>query len=256
MATPSKPIVLAGVGTAFLNVAGKRIKLGTLQDMTVTFSGSLEKVYGGDGLIPIYIFDKEQSVKVDFTDAEFNLDWLAFVKGATMATGGQLIYDEEVTVATAAGQLTKTSLIIPSSVIAVDKATGIAYTNIGITGTPTATQFTATAAGVLAFNAAANTKVMQMNYLYTDTTSNMASITSASLPGYVEIRHTSKPVDMGDGYTNILHTVIYRAKSEGSLSIDHKRQSAATPKISFEVFDAGRSDGAIMTMTEQTTANA
>ena len=92
-----KPIVLNGVGKAFINsvVNGKkqRVPLGTLQAMKLTFNGSSEKVYGGDTMSPIAIIDKDQDITATFTEARFGLSYLNLVRGADLSDSGKCVFD-------------------------------------------------------------------------------------------------------------------------------------------------------------------
>ena len=56
----TKNLVLHGVGEAFLLSGDGKVsaKLGSLQDMTIEVTATMEDVFGGDGLIPIYNYIK------------------------------------------------------------------------------------------------------------------------------------------------------------------------------------------------------
>jgi len=262
MGNNANPICLNGVGTAYLNVVNngvtQTVPLGTLQDMTLEFSGSLEKIYGSDSPYPVYIIDKDQECKVSFTEARFSLDWLSFVKGATMSNNGTLISNTPATLIatgtafTVPGSLTT---LIPTSAVVIisDDALGLVNpTPLKYKATaPSATEFTMTAAGVITLGASVTNKYISVNALYTDTVSRAATVTNAGVPGFVSIRHISKAIDMGDGVKNTIHTVIHRAKSDGKLTLNHKRQSADAQKLDFEVFyDTTRTDGILLQMSQ------
>ena len=88
--------------------------------------------------------------------------------------------------------------------------------------------------------------------MYTSTDARTATVTTASVPQYVELRHVSHPVEMGDGTQVRIHTVIYKARATGKLDIDHKRQAAHAPQLEFSVvYDTTRTDGAIMQMAQE-----
>ncbi len=259
-----KPIVVNGVGTAYMNVTEngltKSIPCGTLQKMQLSFSGSLEKVYGSDALQPIYLIDKEQDVKVSFTEARFNLDWMAVTNGATMSNDGEIIFNVAPTLIasgtafTVPGSLTT---IVPAQTIVTlsDDANGlqnITALTFTTSATPEDGQFGITAAGVITLGASVTNKYISVNGIYTDAISRTATLTTASLPGFVTIRHTSHPVDMGDGTKVTLHTQIFRAKATGKLDIDHERQKAMAPALEFEVFyDTTRTDGNVVKISQQ-----
>ena len=260
----NKKYVLNGVGTAYLKVVkdGKTtmVKLGTMQDMKLSFNGSSEKIYGGDTLSPIYIINKDTSTTASFTEAQFGLEYLQLTNGADIKTGGTLIFNVEPTLI-ASG----TTFTVPGSLTNIIPEETIAYLSDDAEGTVNVTyleyvssatgltegQFSITAAGVVTLGDTVTNKYLALNGLYTDTTSQSATVGTASIPGFVTIRHTSMPVEMSDGKKVILHTVIYKARSSGKLDIDQKRQAAATPQLEFEVFDSGRTDGVVVQITKQ-----
>lgn len=246
----NKPFVLYGVGTmTMVDNDNRIIKVGTLQDMAFEFSSSEEKIYGGDSMLPIFAFTKEKTATVNCTNAEFSLDWLKVSQGANLAQGGSLVGEETVTVAVGAASLGKTGIDV-TSVMAyvVDDDTVLTR----VAATPTATQFTVDANGELDFNVALNGKKVFVSYVYTaQNTAQVATITNASTPGFVSIRHVSKPVALKDGTTRRIHTVIYKAKADGKFQLDYKRNTAYSPKLAFEILDPQREDGTIISFTDE-----
>ena len=69
----TKNLVLHGVGEAFLLSGDGKVsaKLGSLQDMTIEVTATMEDVFGGDGLFPIYNYIKEKSASFKFKNACF-----------------------------------------------------------------------------------------------------------------------------------------------------------------------------------------
>jgi len=258
----SKPIVLNGVGTAYLNVVNngilQTIPLGTLQSMKLAFSGSLDKVYGGDSLVPIYLIDKDQTVNLSFTEAQFDLEWLQFSNGAVMSNNGQLISSTAPTLIASGTTFTvpgTLSTIVPSSAIVLlssDPLGTINVTSLSYTsGVPTAGQFAITAAGVITLGTSVTNQYISVNCIYTDTVSRTATVTTASVPGFISIRHTSKLIPNGDGTNCQIHTQIFKAKATGKLDVSQERQKASAPVLEFEVFyDQTRTDGSIISMTQ------
>jgi hypothetical protein len=263
MISNGKPLIVNGTGTAYLqtvvNGMATSIPLGTLQSMNLAFKGAVEKVYGGDGLAAIYVFDKSMDITCSFEEARFSLDYLQFATGASMNNNGQLILPIAPTLIasgtsfTIPGGLTS---IIPTSVIVslssdpngLSNVTPLTYT----AGTPGAGQFSVTSAGLVTLGTAVTNQYISGVALYSDNVSRTANITTASLPGYVSIYHRSKPINMGDGANVILNTVIYKAKADGQLQVDQKRAAASATKLGFEIFyDTTRADNSIMTISQQ-----
>ena len=259
-----KSYVLNGVGTAYINITEngltRSVPCGTLQKMQLSFSGSLEKIYGSDSLQPIYLIDQNQEVKVSFTEARFNLDWMAVTNGAKMDNIGEIIFNVAPTLIatgtafTVPGSLTT---IVPADTIVTlsDDAAGLQNLTVlsyDSSATPGTGKFNITAAGVITLGESVTNKYISVNGIYTDAISRAATVTTTSLPGFVSIRHISHPVDMGDGVKVTMHTQIFRAKATGKLDIDHERQKAMAPQLEFEVFyDTTRTDGKIVKISQQ-----
>lgn len=258
----SKPIVLNGVGEAYTKriTDGKveLIKMGTLQDLKLSFSASDEKVYGGDALVPIYIITKEQSVNVSATEATFNLEYLKVTNGAKQTTG-QYIFNVPGTLIASGTEFTvpgSLTTIVPESVIVTisDDARGLvnAKTLLYKASSPSAGQFTITKAGVVTLGESVTDKYISVNGVYEDENGYALQLDVNSNPQFVEIRHKSHPVDMGDGKKVIIHTIIPMARATGKLDIDHKRQEAHAPQLEFEVmYDTSRTDDRIMTISQE-----
>lgn len=255
-------VVLNGVGKAFIKVVKDGVtnfvSFGTLQDMKLSFTGSSEKIFGGDSLAPIYIINKDQNIAVSFTEAMFDLDYLQLSNGASLNSSGVLVFSVEPTLIASGTSFTVpgslTGIIPEETVVSLsDDATGeknptyLTYTS----GTPTEKQFAITAAGVVTLGKSVTNKYITVNGLYADSTSTSATVTTASIPSFVTIRHKSMPIERADGTKVILHTIIYKARSTGKLDVDYKRQAAATPALEFEVFDSGRTDGVIIRITKE-----
>nr|DAJ57423.1 MAG TPA: hypothetical protein [Caudoviricetes sp.] len=258
-----KNFVLNGVGEAWAKrvVNGKveAYKLGTLQTMKLSFSSSDEKVYGSDALPPIYILNKESNVQASFTEARFNLDYLGVTAGADVDNNGTLIFSVKPTLIASGTAFTVPSVtnVIPEDTIVVlandnqmeDERETLKYTK---STTPSAGEFTIDASGVITLGTSVTNKFIEVSGLRTDTTSRKATMKATSVPQFVEIRHVSNPVDMGDGKKVILHTHIFRARATGKMDIDHERQKASAPQLEFEVmYDTTRTDGKILEITQE-----
>lgn len=257
-----KPIVLNGVGKAYItsvsNGKVQRVPLGTLQDMKITFSGSSEKIFGGDSTSPIYIINKEQEISVSFTEARFGLAYLNLVRGADLKDSGSCVFDVDPTLIASGTAFTvpgNMTTIVPEScsVCISDDADG--FDNVTVltykATKPGEGEFTITTAGVITLGEAVTNKYISVSGLYTDSEATSAVVTTASLPDYVEIHHVSMPMKQDTGETVKFHTIIYKARSTGKLDVDFKRQAAATPELEFDVLDPNRADKAIITITRE-----
>lgn len=239
---------IPGTGRAMLiNTDGTVTPLGELQDMTVEISATMENVYGGDSMFPVFSFIKEKSAQFTFTHASFGLDFLKIAQGATINTGAELFKDETVTVANGSANLSVTSGVITSSVIVVDLGTGTPLKRV--TGTPMGNEFSVTTGGVLTFNSASNGKSYLVSYSYTSANAYSADILTTSVPGFVELYHTSGILEQPNGKKIRVYTHIYKARCDGKLNIDFKRGTAYAPKLTFQSLDPQRGDNKFVSVS-------
>lgn len=238
----SKSLVLHGIGEAFLLSADGTIatRLTKMQNMTIELSSESEDVYGGDSLFPIFNFITSKSANFKFTNAVFDMDVLAATQGTTVTAGGEINGAENVTVKTSAAQLTITENIDVTSVYAV-KADGTVLTRADdASGT---NEFTVTEAGAMTFSSdITNDTVVSVSYVYTTDNGSTVHVNTDSVPGYVELRHTSMPIKLKDGRTVQLNTRVYKAVCEGGISLEYTRDGAVAPEVTFKSVDPERPD--------------
>ena len=228
----TKNLVLHGVGEAFLLSGDGKVsaKLGSLQDMTIEVTATMEDVFGGDGLFPIYNYIKEKSASFKFKNACFDLNVVAASQGEAVAEGAFVFGSEDIVVKASDNKLLVDSGVEVGSVIAVVDGVGLTRVEGSPTGTKT---FAVTSAGVLDFSSdlTAGTQV-HIDYVYTVT----------SVPGYVELRHTSQPTELPNGRKAVLTTRVYKARCEGGLTLSYARGEATAPELNFKSVDPLRGD--------------
>lgn len=118
---------------------------------------------------------------------------------------------------------------------------------VGLTrveGSPTGTKtFAVTSAGVLDFSSdlTAGTQV-HIDYVYTVTDGSTVDVKTTSVPGYVELRHTSQPTELPNGRKAVLTTRVYKARCEGGLTLSYARGEATAPELNFKSVDPLRGD--------------
>lgn len=236
----SKNLVLYGVGTAYMLSADGTVqaKLGSLQNMTIEITSTIEDVFGGDSLFPIFNFIKEKGANFKFTNACFDLDVMAASQGVSATSGGVAIKREEVTITSHSAQLSVTSGVDTSSVMVMKD--GVALNKVDSVASGT-NGFTVTAAGALSFTNDV-TGTVTVDYLHSVTDGTTVDVLTNSVPGYVQLRHESFPTELPNGRKAVLTTVVYKARCEGSLSLDYSRGEAVAPELSFKSVDPGRSD--------------
>lgn len=236
----SKNLVLYGVGTAYMLGADGSVqaKLGSLQNMTIEITSTIEDVFGGDSLFPIFNFIKEKGANFKFTNACFDLDVVAASQGVAATTGGVALGHETVTITSNAAALSVTSGIDVDSVMVLHGDTVLTKVD---SLSDTTNSFTVTAAGALAFSNDVTGSVT-VDYIYSVTDGTTVNVLTNSVPGYVQLRHESFPTDLPNGKKAVLTTVVYKARCEGSLSLDYSRGEAVAPELSFKSVDPGRAD--------------
>lgn len=244
--TANTELVIQGVGSAnLIGTDGTKTPIGKLQDMSVEISTTMEKVYGGDSIFNFFEFVKEKSMTFTFTSAVFNMNLLKLSQGST-SSAGELYKDEVITVDGTAktGVLAITTGVTPADIIVSKSSDGTVFKYM--TGTvPVAGFFTFDAAtSTLKFAAADITGNTDFDVSYAYTKAGLVSedILTTSVPGFVELRHTSNPTLMPDGNTYILHTRVYKARCDGKLNVNHKRGAAESPKLTFSSLDPQRAD--------------
>jgi len=256
--TANTELVIQGVGSAnLIGTDGTKTPMGKLQDMTIEISTTMEKIYGGDSIFNFFEFVKEKSMTFTFTSAIFNMNMLKLSQGSTTGAG-ELYKDEVVTVdgTTQLGILSVVTGVTPADIIVSKTSDGTIFKYM--TGTvPVATKFTfdATTSTLKFFatDVAVDTE-FDVSYAYTKVGLVSQDILTTSVPGFVELRHTSNPTLMPDGNTYILHTRVYKARCDGKLSINHKRGAAEAPKLAFSSLDPQRADKKFCSITMELVA--
>jgi hypothetical protein len=206
--------------------------------MTIEITSTIEDVFGGDSLFPIFNFIKEKGANFKFTNACFDLDVVAASQGVAATTGGVALGHETVTIASHAATLSVTSGIDVDSVMVLNGDTVLTKVD---SLSDTTNSFTVTAAGVLTFSNDVTGSVT-VDYIYSVTDGTTVNVLTNSVPGYVQLRHESFPTDLPNGKKAVLTTVVYKARCEGSLSLDYSRGEAVAPELSFKSVDPGRAD--------------
>ena len=223
----NKNYFIEGVGTAQVTGADGSLSLIHLQSMSVELSSTMEKIFGGEGNFPLYTYQTEKSVKATFKNASWNLHMVTLTQGVKNADKPTLIANEVVTVG-ASGSLTL------SHASTADMSTLVVSTLEGIVIPVTSGSVAASFSG----------KKVRCNYTYEDTGSNAvgSNVLTTSVPGFVTIMHRSKAMPQDDGHVYRIHTVIWKARCDGSLTYNEEHKNAFAPELKFEVIDPKRAD--------------
>ncbi len=234
-------LVLHGVGEAvLLSADGKACaSLMKLQSMNIEITAASQDVYGGIGSFPFYNFITSKSATFSFTNAVCDMNVMAATQGAETKTGGVAFGNEVITVDTdkSATLSVTTGIDLDSVVVMADgKVLEKSTTDAPANG------YKITSAGVITFGAsvAEGTKV-RVSYVYTTTNGTTLAVHVDDVAGFVELRHTSEPVEMDDGYY-VLNTRVYKARCEGGLNLQYTRDGVVAPEVSFKSVDPERDD--------------
>lgn len=235
----SDKLVLHGVGEAvLLSADGKACAtLMKLQAMNIEITSETQDVYGGIGLFPFYNFITSKSATFSFTNAVCDLNVIGATQGALPTTGGEAFATENITTS-ASTTLSKTSGVDVNSVVVIKD--GKALTQV--TGTPSTGEFKATAQGALTFGSDTPTgSKITVSYVYTVANGTTLDVHIDDVAGFVELRHTSEPVEM-DGKYYVMNTRVYKARCEGGFNLSYTRDGAVAPEVSFKSVDPERAD--------------
>lgn len=233
-------LVLAGVGEAFLLDAEGKVtaRLSKLQSMSIEVTSESEDVYGGDSLFPFYNFIKSKSATFKFKNAVFDMNVLAMTQGADLEEGAEINALEDVKVSTHAGKLTQTTGVEVDSVVVISNGKTLKR----VEGTPNADEFKVDTNGALTFNTAFENGTVTVSYVYKNAKGASVNVLTNSVPGYVELRHTSQPMKMKDGTVKRVHTRVYKAICDGGFNLEYTRDGAVAPEVTFKSVDPERSD--------------
>lgn len=235
----SDKLVLHGVGEAVLLSADGKASatLMKLQSMNIEITSETQDVYGGIGLFPFYNFITSKSATFSFTNAVCDMNVIGATQGSMPTTGGEAFAIEEITVATS-NNLKKTSGVEVDSVVVIKD--GVALTRTS--DTPATSEFKVTEAGALTFGTDTKTgDKVKVSYVYTVANGTALDVHVDDVAGYVELRHTSEPVEM-DGKYYVMNTRVYKARCEGGFNLSYTRDGAVAPEVSFKSVDPERAD--------------
>jgi len=260
LAAPANTFLLKGAGYALIKIPGTgtgasysdglvEARLAKLGNMTLELDFPSDPVFGGASLYQFDSVDKDRKVGLSFENAEFDLNILTPLAGTTVAKGTSVevpIFDE----AGAVPAVTTYTITLAKSATAVVGSETVRFADTGVyltrvASAPATGQYSI-ASGVLTFAAADASKNVLTDYRYTVADGNMAPVLSTDLVPTVEIWHAHTFNDYaGNAMKFVTH--VFRAKANGKLNVDQKRQSASTHKLDFDILDPGRSDNKILT---------
>lgn len=238
----TKNLVLHGVGEAYLLSNDGKIatRLSKLQSMNIEVTSETEEVYGGDGLFPIFSYIKSKSANFKFKDALFNMNVLSATQGAELETGGEVNAIESISVTNHAGKLKVTKGVVVDSVLVISGDVNMKR----VEGTPVGTnEFSVTETGALAFATNFEDTAVEVSYVYKEDTGVSVNVKVDDVPGFVELRHVSKPIKYTDGKTYQIHTRVFKAICDGGFNLEYTRDGAVAPEVTFKSVDPEREDG-------------
>lgn len=244
-------LIFHGVGESVLKFNdGSFVVIDSAQDLSIASSATTVEVEGGDSLYALADFVSKKSDKLTITNAVLNLETIKAQTGAEITAGSEVLFSDKKTIATAGCTLSQTTGIVVDSVAAqVVNADGTKtpLSNIGATGTPTATQFTVTAAGVVKVDTTLNDKVVEFSGYYTDANGQVAKLLETTLPKVCEFRHTLLSEESNeDGKQYRIDVRAFKCKPSGAFTYDAKKGTAYAPKLEFSILNPKRTDKRVL----------
>ena len=247
VATLSRDFIVKGVGKMIgLKVSDGSLGgyLGHLGDMSVSLKLPRNKVYGGDGLWPIGFTEGDREGSIAFTNNKFNLDQIALMAGGTITRGTSvdiMEFDEPHTVPSATAYTVDLTYKTGAPATAALAKVKVFFTDgtpcTLVESAPSALGEYSYASGVLTFAVASASKAILVDYLHAVTASDKAGIMSTALAFPVEIYHKGIFVDDVNGAQMGLQTHAPNVIANGDFTIDWKRGTASTHKLSFDIQD-------------------
>jgi len=245
-ATLARDFLVKGVGKMIANKLSDSSdagQLGYLGDMSVSLKFPRTKHYGGDSLWPIGTTDGDRDGSIAFTNNKFNLDQVVLASGgtATRGTSVDIMEFDEVHTIPAVTTFTvdatykagaKTTAVLGKTRVYFSDHTPLTL----VASAPAAGQYSY-ASGTFTFAAADASKVVMIDYLHAVTASDKAGITATSLAFPVEIYHKGVFRDDVAGVMMGLQTYAPNVIASGDFTLDWKRGSASTHKLTFDIMD-------------------
>ena len=239
---------IEGSGKAFITSDKGALQLVHLQDMSLELSSTMENIYGGESNFSLYSYQSERGGKVTFTNASMNIDILSLTQGVELDSKVVLFKDEVITT-DANGDFT---LTLPNTGDQIDWST-VVVTKESDGSKLDVTPGSGTTGELGVTNA--NTTINVFYTYVTQTNAIGTSVFTTSVPGYVTIYHRSKAMKQKNGRIIRIFTTIFRARSDGSLTIDFKHKTAFAPELTFEIVDPERSDNRFLSWSIQDTTD-
>ena len=255
----TKNFFIEGSGTARVIDNNNALSLIHLQDMTLELTSTMENIYGGEGNFALYSYNTEKGLKVSFTNASWNLDIMNLTQGTTQDSVATLFTEEKVSVGgtntAAAGNVkvvnhNNVDYTSPIMLYSAENEVVFSWDGETITnGTGTIGSASGTYTVKLPSTYYGQTLTAVYNYTVPSSSTQTdaivgvgSSLYTTGIPGFVTIHHKSKPMKQKDGRIIRVFTTVYRARCDGSLTIDFKHKNAFAPELAFEVVDPERKD--------------
>lgn len=235
----NKGLLLRGIGAGVLkSVTGKIAEMTTSQSMSMNITASMEDVYGGDGLFPLYTYIAKKEGNVEIKNAEFKLSQVQMTQGTKITTGSKRNY--RVLLTKEDKQLIKDVSLTGVEVIAV----------VGPDGQDVSAAVTVTDAGAVTFGEAAVEGEYAVWFKATDANSVRAEMLKNAMPEVSTFNWMFTTED-SDGNKYQIDIYARRVRADGELKIETERDKASTPSLKIKILDPGdgHDDFAVVTVT-------
>lgn len=243
----NKDIVLKGIGKFYavgLNT-GRSFYSDKGQKMTMTINTESSELYGGDGKAPIYVYATKCTTEFSFTNAVFKMSQLGILMDS--------IINEEAVQGTNIAKITKTTESLGEHLtnVKVKSASFEDGSTIGVKEGSSADEsgIAVSTEGAVTFGASTKEGEYIVVYSY-DATGVQVLALNNDLAEPVKMYIVFEP-DTLKGEKKRLCIEVYKAITDGNLTIETARDSASTPEIKFKTMRDETQEGLMkITLTD------
>lgn len=250
-----KKRILYGVGDALcidLKNEAKCLAFGKIQNLTVNFSADSEEITGGDNPYPITEFPKSKSITVSAQDAMFDIDLMEFSQGAIKTKEKKTEMFEQIYFEVAAdGTLELKHEPVESSVVIngfVKKGEPSLEENEEAVETDEKNEYSIEGKK-LTFDKSLAGEIVTGYYKREVEDVTQVSGYKDKFPRPFKFVHRIPVYNDKNQIVQQMQLVIYKAKSDNSLEVNHAYQTAFAPSISIKALDPNRPDGKLWDYT-------
>lgn len=219
-----------------------------LKKMTIAIDAKQQRVYGGTSKYSFHLTEQDAESSIQIENAVLDYNQLVAATGAAIASGSTVVPHFQKYTVLAGATITlangATMVLLSDRIVVASKShanAGVLLTRVG--ATPTATQYTITAAGVVVFGDATLVgKDVRVWHDYTSAVGETISVKTDTKNKAYKFVAYGNAVDDELNTTFPVRVIIYKTQMLGTFTIDSQRKSATTNMLDLAVLDADRTD--------------